>query len=852
MNKITRIGLGMVWLLTAPLCLAQVSSDLDYLPNDIQYDANVPTPESVLGYPVGTWHVRHDQIVQYLYKLAESSPRVSIEEIGRSHEHRPILLLTFSSEQNHKNLPSLRQSHLAALNGTKQTASPLVLWMGYSVHGNEPSGANAGLLVAYYLAAAQGPKIEKLLNETVILLEPALNPDGLSRFAQWANMHKGLNLVSDPNHREHREGWPSGRTNHYWFDLNRDWLLLTHPESRARISKFHEWRPHVLTDFHEMGTNSTFFFQPGIPTRKNPWTPDENVELTHDLGKFHASALDAAGQLYYTQEDFDDFYYGKGSTYPDSMGSVGILFEQASSRGHLQDSVHGPLSFPATIQNQVTTSMSTFEGALANAQQLKRFQQGFAAQTEKLAAKDKLSGYLLTEEKDKSRFKALLAILEQHHIRMHGLSKDMELEGRSYASDNTVFVPLEQPQYRLIKSIFSTRTSFNDNTFYDVSNWNLPLAFDIDFKEVERGAWRKLPLSDSLPSLVTEASDLADGAYAYAFSWQDSNAPKLLQSLLAAGIKVKVAGGAFTATTNHGDVAFEAGSVIIPRGLAQPEGWRATIDKASRAAGIKVWSVTSGLTAQGSDLGSRHMAMVSAPKVLLVGGEGTSQYEVGEVWHYLDQHVGLPASIIELDRLNNLTLADYSHIVMVDGNYRNLDEKLVDKLADWIKQGGVFIAQKNAAKLAAKQEWLQASFASDKEIQDAFDTKTLSFADQEALQGKQRIAGAVFAGQVDLSHPLAFGYSDADVAFLRNTNMVMQAADKPFITVSKYKNKALQAGYASEEMQKLLSGSTNLVANKMGKGMVIGTTDNLTFRGYWYGTSRFLSNAIYLSPLMSN
>ncbi|GGO71769.1 M14 metallopeptidase family protein [Bowmanella pacifica] len=850
MNVLKRISLWALWLLVSPVSMAQVASDLDYLPNDIQYDANVPTPESVLGYPVGTWHVRHDQIVHYLYQLAESSPRVSIEEIGRSHEQRPILLLAFSSAANQQDLSTLRKTHLASLGGDKNATSPLVLWMGYSVHGNEPSGANAGLLVAYYLAAAQGPKIEKLLNDTVILLEPALNPDGLSRFAQWANMHKGLNLVSDPNHREHKEGWPSGRTNHYWFDLNRDWLLLTHPESRARISQFHQWRPHVLTDFHEMGTNSTFFFQPGIPTRKNPWTPDENVELTHELGKFHASALDAAGQLYYTQEDFDDFYYGKGSTYPDSMGSVGILFEQASSRGHLQDSIHGPLSFPATIQNQVTTSISTFDGALANAQKLKDYQRGFAAQTARLASKDDVSGYLLSEAKDKSRFKALLSILSQHQIRMHGLSKDLELEGRNYASDNTVFVPLDQPQYRLIKSIFSTRTSFNDNTFYDVSNWNLPLAFDIDFVAVEKGRWRKLPLSDSLPTLTAQPSELDAGAYAYAFSWQDSNAPKLLQSLLAKGLKVKVAGGAFTANTNQGDIAFEAGSVIIPRALAQPDGWQRLIEQASHQAGVRVWSVTSGLTAQGSDLGSRQMAMLNPPKTLLVGGEGTSQYEVGEVWHYLDQHVGLPASIIELERLHRVELAAYSHIVMVEGNYGKLSEALTDKLEAWIRQGGVLIAQKSAAKLAAQQEWLQASFVSDKEIQDVFDTKTLSFSDQEALQGKQRIAGAVFAGQVDLSHPLAFGYSDANVAFLRNSNMVMQAADKPFITVSKYKAKALQAGYASEEMQRLLSGRTNLVANKLGKGIVIGTTDNLTFRGYWYGTSRFLSNAIYLSPLM--
>ncbi len=852
MHRLHYFYLLIMLVLVTPIGVAQVSSDLDYLPSDIQYDPKVPKPEAVLGYPVGTWHVRHDQIVNYLYKLADSSDRVSIEEIGRSHEQRPILLLTFSSAANQKNLSALRQTHLAALEGNKAANAPLVLWMGYSVHGNEPSGANAGLLVAYYLAAAQGEEVEKLLDEAVILLEPALNPDGLSRFAQWANMHKGLNLVSDPNHREHWEDWPSGRTNHYWFDLNRDWLLLTHPESRARIAKFHEWRPQVLTDFHEMGTNSTFFFQPGIPSRKNPWTPDANVDLTHALGKFHAAALDKSGQLYFTQESFDDFYYGKGSTYPDAMGSVGILFEQASSRGHLQDSIHGPLSFPATIQNQVTTSLSTFAGALANAKALKDYQRGFAAETARLADKDELSGYLLSESQDKSRFQALLDILRQHKIQLHGLSKDLQLDGKKFSSDSTVFVPLDQPQYRLLKSIFSTRTSFQDNTFYDVSNWNLPLAFNIDYLPVARSNWRKVPISDTLPTLTSSPSSLKEGAYAYAFSWQDSKAPMLLQSLLEAGIKVKVAGGAFTATTTQGSVAFAAGSIVVPRALQQPANWVASIEKFSQAADIKVWSIESGLTAQGSDLGSRSMMVLETPKLLLVGGVGTSQYEVGEVWHYLDQHVGLPATIVDMDRLSRITLSDYSHIVMVDGDYRQLDDKLVDRIQDWIKQGGVLIAQKGAAKWASQQEWLQASFLSDKEISAAFDTSQLSFADQEALQGKQRIAGAVLAGNVDLSHPLAFGYDNTDVAFLRNSNLVMRANAKPFIQVSGYSQKPLRAGYVSDEMQKLLAGSSNLVANKLGKGKVIGTTDNLTFRGYWYGTSRFLSNAIYLAPLMDN
>lgn len=323
-------------MLVAIVMPVHALSDLDYLPKNISYDPKVPIPESILGAPVGEWHVRHDQLVNYMYAIANSSDRVSIVETGRTHENRPLLLLAFSSAENQQNLKSIQANHIKSIEtGASNSDSPLVIWMGYSVHGNEPSGSNAALLIAYYLAAGQGAEVESLLNDNVVLIDPSLNPDGLSRFAHWANMHKSKNLVADPNNREHIEDWPSGRTNHYWFDLNRDWLLLTHPESKARIAEYHQWRPHVLTDFHEMGPNSTYFFQPGIPSRKNPWTPDRNVELTQALANFHAQALDANKQLYFSGESFDDFYYGKGSTYPDAHGTIGILFEQSLSLIHI-------------------------------------------------------------------------------------------------------------------------------------------------------------------------------------------------------------------------------------------------------------------------------------------------------------------------------------------------------------------------------------------------------------------------------------------------------------------------------------------------------------------------------------
>ncbi|MGS2721082.1 M14 metallopeptidase family protein [Paraglaciecola aestuariivivens] len=842
------IFLGFIFVSTALWAV----SDTDYLPDNTSYNSAITTPTQALGAQVGEWHVRHDQLANYMQLLAAQSERVSLIETGRTHENRPLYLLAISSPKNQQKLADIQAKHLSNLGKKTNKNDPLIIWMGYSVHGDEPSGSNAALLVAYYLAAGNNPDLDNLLANNVILLDPSVNPDGLSRFAQWANMHKGKNLVADPNHREHQQGWPSGRTNHYWFDLNRDWLLLTHPESRARIAQFHQWRPHVLTDFHEMGTNSTYFFQPGIASRKNPWTPLKNVELTGALGDFHASALDQSKQLYFTEESFDDFYYGKGSTYPDAHGSIGILFEQASSRGHLQDSVHGPLSFSASIQNQVTTSLSTFAGAMANKQALLDYQIEFANQTKQLIKDDELAGYILTEKHDKSRFAKLLSILTAHNIQYQSLSKKVTLDERSFDPLTSLFVPLDQPQYRLIKSLFSTRQSFNDNTFYDVSNWNIALAFNIAFDEVKKRTWRKLPVSDQPIDLSQPLQPEIDpNAYAFAFSWQDYQAPKLLQRLLAKNVKVKISGEAFYAQTTQGGISFAAGSVIIPSALAQPDNLLAIISEANQKINLPIHSVTSGLTRQGIDLGSRKMLNLKLPKVLLIGGKGTSQYEIGEIWHYFDQHVDMPVSITDLALVSKLNLDDYTHMIWAEGSYSTVEKSSIDKLDAWVKAGGVLIGQKSATQWFADNNWLKAEFKSKKDIEQAFDTASMGYADIERLAAKQRIAGAVFNTHLDLGHPLAFGFQNDTLPVFRNSAILMRKPTQPFVTVASYPQSPLLAGYTATELQQLLGGSAAVIAHNVGKGKVIAFANNVNFRGVWYGTSRLMSNAVFMSQFIN-
>lgn len=837
----------IITIFTVLLSFAASAQPLSYyFEQDIKFDPAIPTPQEVLGYEVGEWHVRHDQLVRYMEILAEKSDRINYEIIGRTHEQRPLVMLTITAANKLANVEQTRQAHLARLSNGESDANtdqPAVVWMGYSVHGNESSGSNSALLVAYYLAAAQGKEIDTLLNNTVILLDPSLNPDGLARFANWANSNRGMNLSSDPQTREHVESWPSSRTNHYWFDLNRDWLLLQHPESRARIAKFHHWKPNILTDFHEMGPNSTYFFQPGIPSRKHPITPDENVSLTKAIANYHAKTLDEHNALYFTEESFDDFYYGKGSTYPDVNGGVGILFEQASSRGHVQETQNGTLTFPFTIKNQLLTSLSTFQAAIDNRQDLLNYQAEFYNGAVELAGEEGYNGYVVEGGIDDTRTALFLDLLKQHQINAYPLTDSVKAQGKEF-SKQSYFVPLAQPQFRLVKAIFSEQKRFVDNTFYDVSGWTLAHAFNLEFAKVTsswglnvaKQAWQSAT-PDKLPALTSH--------YAYGFKWDDYLAPKMLNSLLKQGVKARVALKPLTAKTTTKNQDFAAGSIIVPAGIQTNDDWVKILNQAQTEFGIAITPITTGLTAKGADLGSRSLAVLKEPKVLLVGGEGTSQYEVGEVWYYLDRFVGVAPTIVELERLGELELGDYSHIVLAHGYYNSLNDATKVAIKTWVRKGGVIWGHKGGAKFLVDQQLLKTGYLSRQDVASAFKTDGLSYADKDHLSGRQRIAGAIFNTNVDLTHPLTYSLNRKTLPVFKNSTWLLEPSSAPFVNVLQYTQKPLLAGFTDDVNIEQVAGAAGLVAHSYGRGNVIGMTDNPVFRGYWYGTSRLLSNALF-------
>jgi len=478
-----KIKIALFLFLIPSFLFAQIGLDY-YLPKNVTYNSRIPTPKAFLGYEVGEQHASPYEIYAYYREVAKYSDRIKLETYARSFENRELMLATVSSPKNLANVDQIRTEHSKLANSEvskslKPEQMPIVVWMGYSVHGNEASGTNSALLTIYYLAAAQGAEIDALLNESIILVDPCINPDGANRFSTWVNQNKSQSLVSDANSREFKETWPGGRTNHYWFDMNRDWLYQQLPESKGRLVKYYDWLPNVLTDHHEMGSNSTFFFQPGIPARTHPMTPVKNIELTSKIGQFHAAGLDSIGSYYYTKENYDDFYYGKGSTLPDVNGAIGILFEQASSRGHLQETVNGVLSFPFTVRNQFSATLSTLKASKSMRNELLTYMRDFYAEK----STDEVKAYVFGGGNDPVRTWEMVNVMLRNKVEVYKLSKNETLGATQFSSTDSYVVPMSQAKHRLVKSLFEKRTTFADSAFYDISAWTLPLCMNVPFAE---------------------------------------------------------------------------------------------------------------------------------------------------------------------------------------------------------------------------------------------------------------------------------------------------------------------------------------------------------------------------------
>ena len=822
------------------LLINSITSQNYFLENHEPYNNSILSPEEFVGYEIGFQHTRHDQIVSYLTYLSSVSDNANLIEYGKTHEGRKLVMLCVSSKDNLEDIDSIKKEHLKYIDPNIEIKNdntlPIVINLGYNVHGNEPSSSEAAMLTAYTLVASMNSKINNYRNNAIIFIDPTINPDGRDRHTQWANQFKSKNLISDGMDAEHNESWPRGRTNHYWFDLNRDWLLAINPESRGKLKWYHSWYPNVVTDFHEMGTNSNYFFEPmKSNASEKPLMPKENYEDLNSLfATYYSKNLDSIGSFYFTKEAFDGTYPGYGSSYPDLQGGLAILFEQASSRGHLQETDYGTISFAFTIRNQYVSSISTVQAAVENKRKLRDYQKKFFETSISDVTNDKIKAYRFGDVYDQNRTKAFIDKLLIHKV-------------KTYKSGDKFIVPVKQSQSRMVKNIFESYDTYRDSVYYDASAWSISNFYNMKHEGVKSFKLGEEVIStDDLvnPSLVNKSE------YAYIVDWDDYNSPAFINFLQEKDIIVYSAFKPFSIKNK----SFNYGSVLIPVSKQEinSEELFKIITKAQTKFQVPVYNTSTGFSVKGIDLGSNNFKVLEPVKAAILIGDGINSYEAGEVWHLLDTRLDMKLVKIRINQFSRVNLNKYNSLTLVSGSYNLLDSVSKEKIKNWVKKGNTLITIANASKWVIKEKIVNESLTVLKDSSSLKEFKRLPYVEASEHIGKEKIGGTIFKTNIDLTHPIAFGYRDGQIPVYKNNNVFLKPSKNHYSNVSLYdKNPHIDGFVSKDNLNNFIKNSASIIVSKVGSGRVILFADNPNFRGSWYGTNKLFLNALFFGNQIS-
>jgi Zinc carboxypeptidase. len=806
---------------------------------EITFDSKIPSPEEFLGYQIGSRVTEHNRINAYYEKLAELSDRTSLIEIGRTHENRKIYVLVVSSPENIRDLDKYKETRKKVRQGEKPD-SPLIVFLGNAVHGNETSSAEAALLSAYYFTAAQNDFVKKQLEEGIYFIDPVRNPDGQERFASWVNSNTSVNTYNISQFdREHTEGWPRGRGNHYWFDLNRDWVNIVHPESKARVALYQDWLPHVQADHHEMGTNSTFFFEPTDPDgNESRFVPQSTYKLNRLFADYYAEALDKIGSFYYTKESYDNKNPNFGSTYPDYNGGVGILFEQGSSRGLNQESDNGIVTLAFTVRNQLVTSIATVDAANGNRDALFDLQKEFFTPSR---GKDAAKSFIIGDSYDLSRLHKFVQLLLDHRLEVYENANDITIDSVKYEKGKSYIIPAGQPNSALVGIIFDDKKEYEDasklgyGAGFSVA-YSTGLSYDVTTSSSRGARVQTLPL--------IHTGSLQSSEYAYLVDYRDSKSQQLLFRLLEKDILVQSAFKPFSINTDKGVKEFSYGSLLIPvknQTIASSELY-ALLKELGEQEKVDIIPVSTGYNVKGVDLGSSAFRRIEKPKVLVVTGGDISSTEAGEVWHLFDQQLKYPLARIDSDVFRRVPLHEFNRIVFVSGNYSFLNEPEIENLKNWVRNGGTLITLNGASRWAVNNKITSAKFV------ERPDTGAQRQDISVSPRSFGRFATSIFQTKIDLEHPLAFGLTSEKLPVVRESALFLAPSSN---AVSVYTDDPLLNGYISSEHLNSLKGSTSLLANNSGRGNVILFAEDPLFRGIWDATSRSFVNAVLFGNSIS-
>lgn len=824
--------------------------------------AQLLSPSAFLPHEHGQQFTPHYLLVDYVQHVAEHSPRVELQQYGQTHEGRPLLLAFISTPENLAQLEDIRQNnlrHTGKLTGAPSaTLNKAIVWLSFGVHGNEAGASEASMSALYELARTDNENASAWLDNTIVILDPCINPDGFSRYTEWYRRFAPLQAVPEPGTFEHDEPWPGGRVNHYLFDLNRDWAWQTQVETQHRIKVFQEWMPHIHVDFHEQYPNDHYYFAPAAAPYHH-YITDWQSEFQYDIGKNHARYFDQEGWLYFTREVFDLLYPSYGDTYPTFNGAIGMTHEQAghSIAGRAFEMENGDtLTLLDRVEHHTATALSTVEVASKNAVRLvENFHTYFQQSNNNPIGKYKT--FIISGKNPAGRLKALQELLDRNSIRYGKASAARSIRAFNYQSgeEENITITTEdllisayQPMSVLAQVLLEPEPELEDTLTYDITAWALPYAYGLKAYATSQ---RIDPVSPFETAAYQETLPAPRQPYAYLAGWSSMADARFLAALLQKGVKVRFATGSFTIEGRQ----YEPGSIVMTQADNRKMGafrFNEVVNSTARQFGQPVQALSTGFADSGFDLGSSSLQFIEKPRVAVLAGEETDANSYGEVWHFFEQSLGYPFFPIATEKVAGIEFSDYNVLIMPEGHYK-IEEAGIKSLGEWISRGGKLIAIGSALSALEGQEGFSISrYASEAAKNEAteeqekisLDHRLEPYAGQSRRYISRSIPGAIFKLQLDTTHPLAYGL---DSYYSLKTSSSFYQLLKDTWNVGSIGETPEAIGFAGSNALKNTQNTTVFAVQNKGRGAAIYMVDNPLFRGFWENGKFLFSNALFFA-----
>ncbi len=817
----------------------------------IAFAQEVQSPSEFLGYKLGSQFTPHYRIVEYFKYVSGASKNVKLQQYGTTNEGRPLMVIFVASEENISRIEDIRQNNLSlaglAPNRTALNNTPAIVWLSYNVHGNEPSSSEAAMQVLFDMLNRANSRTQAWLSNTVVAIDPCLNPDGRERYVNFYNSVKGTIPNPDPSSREHSEPWPAGRVNHYYFDLNRDWAWQTQKETQARIALFNQWLPQVHVDFHEQGYNSPYYFAPAAEPFHRVITPWQR-EFQTTIGKNNAKYFDKNGWLYFTKEEFDLLYPSYGDTYPIYNGSIGMTYEQGGIGAGLAIITRSgdTLTLADRIAHHHSNSLSTIETTSANASKvITEFKKYFDDSRNNPSGEYKT--YVIKND-NQDNVELLVDLLKRNGIAYSTGAKGSNtgfnyVTGKTEQFDiepNDLIIGTHQSKSVLANVLFEPKTFVADSNTYDITAWSLPYAYGLKAFAVKDAIKLPSEKTNSVELLIKPVNTTP--VYAYVAPWHSIYDVRFLAELLKNNIKVSFNQSAFEA----GGKKFTPGALIITRGNNNKNSsFDNTVTHAAAVCNVELFKLNSGFVDKGTDLGSNTTKLIHQPKVLLVTGEGGSAEASGEVWHFFEQQINYPITLMKYRDINYTRLSDFDVVIFPDGYY---DDMPFEKLQNWVREGGKLIVMNSAvAQLVDKKGFSIKNIQADKR-----DTATKNktnliklYADRDHEAIKSNVPGAIYKVDVDNTHPLGYGLNKYYFSLKLSDAIYSYLGDDGW-NVGTIKKNAYVAGFVGQKAKDKIKDGLLFGVQSLGRGSVVYMVDDPLFRSFWQSGKLLFSNAVFM------